>query len=247
LSAPAEVSMGDKWFEIATFNHFWIQRRFQVLRRLAGELISGAREIAEIGCGHGLLQLQIERAYSREVMGFDLNEFALRRNLSHFSSVCCYDIHQENPEFKRRFDLIFLFDVLEHIGNEDQFLKSLLFHLAPEGNVVVNVPAGPWLISAYDIAAGHKRRYSIYSLRKATERNQLEVMDWSYWGFPLVPALMLRKIRFLRNDDENNIISVGFDPKSKTINQILKLASRCELIPQKFLGTSLMAVFRPQS
>ena len=153
--------MGDDWFDVATLDHFWIQRRFAVLKRLAGGLISGARELAEVGCGHGLLQLQIERAYSRGVTGLDLNEFALKRNQSDFSPVCCYDIHQRNPDFKQRFDVIFLFDVLEHIEDENQFLDSLLFHLAPEGNVIVNVPAGQWLFSPYDIAAGHKRRYSI--------------------------------------------------------------------------------------
>src|SRR5437870_3830747 len=43
LSAPAEVSMGNRWFEIASVDHFWIRRRFEVLQRLAGDLIANAR------------------------------------------------------------------------------------------------------------------------------------------------------------------------------------------------------------
>jgi hypothetical protein len=66
LSPPAEVSMADRWFDVAAIDHFWIRRRFEVLQRLAGGLIASAREIAEIGCGHGLLQLQIEKAYDRD-------------------------------------------------------------------------------------------------------------------------------------------------------------------------------------
>ena len=62
LSSPGEVSMAEQWFEIASMDHFWVRRRFEVLRRLAGSLIPSAREIAEIGCGHGLLQRQIEDA-----------------------------------------------------------------------------------------------------------------------------------------------------------------------------------------
>lgn len=246
LSTPAEVSMGDDWFEVATSNHFWIQRRFAVLKRLAGGLISGAREIAEIGCGHGLLQQQVERTYSRAVTGFDLNEFALNRNQSDSSPVCCYDIHQQNPEFQSRFDVILLFDVLEHIKNEDQFLKALLFHLTPNGSVVVNVPAGQWLFSPYDIAAGHKRRYSLASLRKTVELNHLKIADWSYWGLPLIPALLIRKLLLSRKRSQNNVISAGFDPGSATMNQIMDQLSQCEPIPQKFLGTSLMAVVKPQ-
>lgn len=239
--------MGDDWFDVATFDHFWIQRRFAVFQRLAGGLISGAGELAEVGCGHGLLQLQMERAYSRGVTGLDLNEFALKRNQSDFSPVCCYDIHQRNPDFKQRFGVIFLFDVLEHIEDEDQFLDSLLFHLAPDGNVIVNVPAGQWLFSPYDVAAGHKRRYSIRSLRDVAERNQLQVANWSYWGLPLVPALLLRKLSLLLQQDGKNVISRGFDPGSPAMNRILGMVSRFEFIPQKVLGTSLMAVFKPRN
>src|ERR1700675_2325409 len=92
LSSPAEVSMADCWFEIASIEHFWVRRRFDVLRTLAGDLIASAKEMAEIGCGHGLLQKQIEDGYGREVAGFDLNEYALKQNVSRRSSVSCYDI-----------------------------------------------------------------------------------------------------------------------------------------------------------
>jgi 2-polyprenyl-3-methyl-5-hydroxy-6-metoxy-1,4-benzoquinol methylase len=244
LSAPAAVSMADQWFEIAAIDHFWIRRRFDVLRRLAGGLISAAREMAEIGCGNGLLQRQIEETYGREVTGFDLNEYALRQNLSRISKVCCYDIYQEDMALRERFDLIFLFDVLEHVADEDRFFKALMFHLAPGGKVVVNVPAGMWAYSAYDEAAGHARRYSIRTLRAAAERNNLEVTDWSYWGLPLVPALALRKLWLIGHHDQNKIISAGFDSRTPAINKTLGFVARCEPIPQKFLGTSLMAVLQ---
>jgi 2-polyprenyl-3-methyl-5-hydroxy-6-metoxy-1,4-benzoquinol methylase len=144
LSAPAQVSMADRWFEIASADHFWVRRRFGVLQRLADRLIRNARKIAEVGCGHGLLQQQIEEAYGREVSGFDLNETALKRNVSSTKSVYCYDIYERHPSLREGFDVIFLFDVLEHITDEDRFLKALLFHLAPGGQLVVNVPAGQW-------------------------------------------------------------------------------------------------------
>lgn len=242
LSAPAEVSMADRWFEIAAIDHFWIRRRFEVFRRLAGNSIADAREIAEIGCGHGLLQLQIEEAYGREVVGFDLNEIALKRNVSRRSPVNCYDIHQKAPALRGKFSLIFLFDVLEHIRDEYSFLSALLFHLAPSGKLIVNVPAGMWAFSPYDVAAGHLRRYSIRSLREAATRSNLEVKNWTYWGLPLAPTLLLRKLWLLGKKDQDTIISTGFGPRSNLINQVLGMVSRCEPIPQSFLGTSLLAV-----
>jgi SAM-dependent methyltransferase len=244
LSAPAPVSNADCYFQIADVDHFWVHRRFEVFRRLAGSLIGDAREIAEVGCGHGLIQRQVEQVYNREVAGFDLSEFALRRNLSRRSTVFCYDICEKSPQFKARFDLIFLFDVLEHIDDEDCFLRAILFHLAPRGSLVVNVPAGQWLFSAYDRAAGHKRRYSIGSLRKAADRSEFQVAHWCYWGLPLLPVLMLRKVLLAGKRDREEIYSAGFDSRSRFINALLGLLSQCEPANQRFLGASLMAVLR---
>jgi SAM-dependent methyltransferase len=244
LSSPAEVSMANWWFEIATIDHFWIQRRFEVLRRLAGSLIPGAREIAEIGCGHGLLQRQIEETYGREVTGFDLNEFALKQSLARLSNIFCYDIYQQHPSLRQRFDLVFLFDVLEHMADEDRFLRAVMFHLAPGGKLVLNVPAGKWAYSAYDEAAGHVRRYSMRSLQDTAGRNHLQTARSSYWGLPLAPTLLLRRLWLLgkRDRDRDKIISAGFSPRSKVLNRLLSLVSTCEPIPQRFLGTSIMAV-----
>jgi len=236
--------MGNRWFEIASIDHFWIRRRFEVLKRLAGNLISNAKHIAEIGCGHGLLQLQIEDAYGWEVTGFDLNEFALKHNVSRVSPVCCYDIYQRDSALRGRFDLIFLFDVLEHIADEDSFLTALKFHLAPGGKLIVNVPAGEWAYSSYDEAAGHVRRYAISSLRDAARRNNLEVIAWTYWGLPLVPTLALRKLWLMGNHDPDKILSAGFDSRTGIINHLMEILSRCEPIPQTFLGTSLMGVLQ---
>jgi SAM-dependent methyltransferase len=234
--------MADRWFEIAAIDHFWIRRRFEVLQRLAGGAVASAREIAEIGCGHGLLQLQIEEAYDRDVTGFDLNEVALKQNVSRRSAINCYDIYQKDLALRGKFDLIFLFDVLEHITDEDGFLGAVLFHLAPGGKLAVNVPAGTWAFSEYDVAVGHVRRYSIGSLREMAKRNHLEIADCTYWGMPLLPALALRKIWLLGKDDKNQIVYAGMDSRSEVINRLLRLVSQCEPIPQMVLGTSLMAV-----
>lgn len=243
-SAPAAVSMADRWFEIASIDHFWVRRRFDVFRRLTGKLVANARVVAEIGCGHGLLQRQIEDAFGRDVTGFDLNEFALKQNCSRRSPVCCYDIFQKDPALCGKFDLILLFDVLEHIDAEDQFLAALMFHLAPEGKLVINVPAGQWAYSSYDRAAGHVRRHSIRSLSAVAKRNCLKVEKWSYWGLPLLPALALRKLWLAGKCDEDDVISAGFDSRTSAINDLLRLLARCEPIPQKLAGSSLMAVLR---
>jgi len=93
LTPPTKVSMTDGYFELASLGHFWVRRRFEVFQKLAGKLVSSAREMAEIGCGQGLLKR--EMAYGREVMGFDLNDNGLKHNLSQRSRVICYDVFQK--------------------------------------------------------------------------------------------------------------------------------------------------------
>jgi SAM-dependent methyltransferase len=244
LSAAAEVSMGDRWFDISATDHFWFRRRFAVLQQLAGGLITGAKEIAEIGCGHGLLQRQVEDAYGREVSGFDLNEYALRRNVSRRSRVYCYDIFQREPALRERFDVILLFDVLEHIREEDAFLNAMMFHLAAKGRVIVNVPSGQWAFSPYDEAVGHVRRYSIDLLKETACRNGLDVETCSYWGLPLVPILMARKLWLMGARDKTRIITTGFDSRWPALNSALRILSSCDVVPQRLLGASLMAVLR---
>src|SRR5579863_1736766 len=146
-SAPAAVSMTDDWYEVANADHFWIRRRFDVMDRLAGPVIRNAHGIAEIGCGNGLVQKSIEDHYGMAVAGFDLNELALKQNVSSMSPVYCYDIHQRSEDFRARFDVVLLFDVLEHIVDEGAFLESVKYHMTGSGTLIVNVPAHQSLYS----------------------------------------------------------------------------------------------------
>jgi SAM-dependent methyltransferase len=245
--APETVSMADCWYEVASLDHFWIRRRFDVLKLLAGPLIRQADRIAEIGCGNGLVQRCIEDEYGVPVAGFDLNELALKNNISRLSPIYCYDIHRHSPEFHARFDLVLLFDVLEHISDEAAFLRSVSYHMTKFGTLIVNVPANQSLYSNYDRAAGHFRRYSIRALDKVMGRNGLRMRSSTYWGAPLLPLLMVRKALMSFRRTTNEIIASGFDPGSRAMNYGLGQLARWEPIPQKLLGTSLMGVFQKEA
>jgi len=243
LSGAMPVNMGDWWFDVATTDHFWIRRRFEVMTRLADSEVRKSKRVAEIGCGNGLLQRDIEDYFGIPVAGFELNEIALQKNVSRMSPLYCYDIHQRNPEFRAHFDLLLLFDVLEHIEDESGFLQSVKFHLAESGTLLINVPAHEFFFSDYDRAAGHVRRYSMSQLAKVAERNGLKARAFTYWGLPLVPLLLLRKTISMQRTNGK----IGFDARGDTLNRLLSLVARCEPIPQQFLGTSVMAVLENQT
>lgn len=243
LTSPMPVNMGDWWFDVATTDHFWIRRRFDVMRKLADSVFRNSSRVAEIGCGNGLLQRQIEDHYGIPVAGFELNEIALQKNVSRQSPLYCYNIHQHNPEFHSHFDLILLFDVLEHIEDESQFLQSVKFHLADSGTLLVNVPAHQFFFSDYDRAAGHVRRYSANQLRKVAEQNGFRVSALTYWGLPLIPLLLARKAMSMSKDNGKS----GFDAKGVTMNRLLGALAKCEPLPHRWIGTSVMAVLKNQT
>ena len=58
--------MSDNYFQLADTHHFWVHRRFKVMQKLAGNLLTSAR----VACGHGLLQRQVEKEYEREMTAF---------------------------------------------------------------------------------------------------------------------------------------------------------------------------------
>lgn len=246
-SRPLTGIMAEPYFDLATPRHFWCRRRFEVLQMLAGDRLRAARKAAEIGCGNGVLQRQIEDAYELAPAGFDLHEAALRKSMTRRGAVYCYDIHERAPEFHKAFDLLLLFDVLEHIEDQDRFLDAARFHLAEGGAILLNVPALQWLYSAYDRVQGHYRRYSLADVEDVARRNGFDARKSTYWGGPLVAVAALRKAALMLRSAGQDDYARGFDPGSEWMNKLLYRYSTLEALPQRAGGTSVMAVLEMRS
>jgi SAM-dependent methyltransferase len=64
----------------------------------------------------------------------------------------------------RRFDCVLYIDVLEHIERDRDELARVAHKLAPGGHLIVMSPAHAFLMSQFDHAIGHYRRYDKHSL-----------------------------------------------------------------------------------
>ena len=58
------------------------------------------------------------------------------------------------------FDTILMLDVLEHVPNPEQMLGSAKRVLAPDGRIVITVPAFECLWTSHDDLNHHLRRYT---------------------------------------------------------------------------------------
>ena len=247
LSEALPVNMTDYWHDIASLEHFWVRRRLAVFRALAGQAARDMAPAADVGCGRGLLQSQLEREYGLAVDGFDLDENALAHNVSAVSGLHVYNIHDRLPELAGKYKTIFLFDVLEHVTDELGFLASALHHLQPGGLLYVNLPAYQHLFSAYDTMAGHLRRYTLAQAEDLGRRAGLRLVASTYWGAPYYPLLVVRKFLLRLKKTESDIVATGFDAKSDMLNTALGHLGRLEPLPQRVFGTSVMLAWQKGS
>ena len=146
--------------------------------------------------------------------GIDLNLSALKASISCKGKLFCYDIFEERPEFRETYDFLLLFDVLEHIEDQLGFLTRASDFVRPGGWIAINVPARQELFSAFDAQVGHVRRYSLESLSEVVATAGLNEKVTTYWGYPLVPLLWVRKI-MLRGAQGGKVIQTGFSPRSR--------------------------------
>ena len=74
-----------------------------------------------------------------------------------------------------------LFDVLEHIENDEVFLQDLSIKMNDGGVLLLSVPAFSSLWSSEDDIDGHFRRYTIATLRKVVQKTEFEIEYCSYF------------------------------------------------------------------
>ncbi len=180
-------------------SHFWFVSRRRIFfdlldRELRGE---SALRVLEVGCGAGGMLGPLQRYGT--VHGLDIDrdyvQYCAQRG---FQRVLCGSGY-ELPFPDASFDLVCLFDTIEHIPEEQLAMAEIARVLKPGGRVFFSVPAYQWLWSQNDKIAHHCRRYTAGRLRLALQSAGLAVRRMSYFNaflLPLiVPAILLQKLR----------------------------------------------------
>jgi SAM-dependent methyltransferase len=178
--------------------HFWFRARnrliFGVTRNLTSDLAPGYR-VLEVGCGTGnVLRVLRQACPHGKVVGlelwFDGLRFAQQRSEG---PLVQGDVR--NSPFGKPFDLIGMFDVLEHVPEELETLIALREALVPGGRLMLTVPAHQYLWSYFDQAAHHCRRYSSREIRARLLEAGFQVESLSQFMTCIFPIVWLfRKV-----------------------------------------------------
>jgi SAM-dependent methyltransferase len=82
-----------------------------------------------------------------------------------------------------------LFDVVEHMRDDQEFLKTIRIHLSSRGRIYLTVPAYQALWSGADVVAGHYRRYRRLPLKDLLESVGFEV-EFATGFFRFLPPVI---------------------------------------------------------
>ncbi len=196
-------------------HHFWFRTRSAIVativRQVTAKLKSGYR-VLEVGCGSGnMLHMLEQTCQSETVIGMDL--FAEGLHFARQRTNCALvqgDMHAS--PFGVQFEIISLFDVIEHLPDDRAVLDSLHTMLVPGGTLLLTVPAFPTLWSYFDEAAHHCRRYERAEMERKLIEAGYEVEYLSYFMatiFPLtwfnrrLAAILNKKFRGKQNPPIN--------------------------------------------
>jgi len=143
--------------------HFWFRARNRAITAVFESLRSGLRpgyRVLEVGCGTGsvLRDLQMS-ATGGTVIGMDLHVEGLRYAQARVNPALLVVADAGHPPFSVRFDVVGLFDVIEHLDDDVAVLKQLREVLTAGGALMLTVPAHKSLWSYFDVVAHHRRRY----------------------------------------------------------------------------------------
>lgn len=110
--------------------------------------------VLEIGCNKGFAVLALDRLGFKNLHGVDMSPVDIQKAKALVPSAKfqCLDAHPYLRKNRKKFDVILLKAVLEHIPKNEvvPFLKSMREGLKDEGLVIVDVPNMDWIVSPHE-------------------------------------------------------------------------------------------------
>ncbi len=171
--------------------HWWYRARRKVIMGMFHRCFCGRKDlrILDIGCGAGTI-LKGLSVYGEAVGLDECPEAVEKARRWSGCEVRLGSIPSEIPSDIGHYDVVCLFDVIEHLSDDGRALGCACGLLKPGGCVFLTVPAVPWIYGIHDEINGHQRRYDMSSLYSTLRKAGFRRIQLSYFNSLLAPALI---------------------------------------------------------
>jgi SAM-dependent methyltransferase len=166
--------------------YWWYRARSDMLRAVLGPYVAPVRRLLDVGSADGP---SVGWLTAPQKVSLDLDTRGLRAPGGVCGSLLAL------PFADQTFDVVTAFDVVEHCDPEQAALAELRRVLAPEGRLLMSVPAYQWAWSDHDVANGHHRRYTRPGAVASLEAAGFEVLRATYGFGAVFPAFAAERAR----------------------------------------------------
>lgn len=176
-------------------DNFWFQARNTLIVWALQKYCRNFKSFFEVGCGTGYVLMNISKAFPNVKMyGSELFTEGLAFSKKRMPKATLMQMDARSIPFREEFDVIGIFDVLEHIKEDELVLSQIYKALKPKGFIVLTVPQHTWLWSQTDDYAHHVRRYRAKELREKLHRAGFEILRNTSFVTTLLPAMMISRL-----------------------------------------------------
>jgi len=209
-------------------DYWWFIGRKKIIQTMIENELKKNRnlKILDVGCGTGGTTSDLKRFGA--VYGIDFSfsalQFSTKRGLQVLKGAV-----NKLPFLDDTFDMITMFDALEHIEDDLLVVKELSRILKKTGMIFITVPAYQFLWSGHDVAVSHFRRYNSKSISKVVSKGGLTMYRMSYFiTIPFLPIALFRLFSKLKTKKPKSDLAVIRFPKliDKIFQNILFFESK---------------------
>lgn len=237
-------------YALAEADHWWFEGRRAILRNVMRKWLPKTErlKLLDVGCGPGgMLDLLTEFG---EVHALDDSEDALgycRERLGSRVALHKGSVLGGLPDGVE-FDVITAFDVIEHVRDGAEGLRSLRAALKRDGLLFCTVPAYKFLWSIHDDINHHFRRYTAHMLREELVAAGFSVQYISYFNsllfLPIAAARLLGRLFPTQRGSESDL-STPHHIFNTMLTSVFGIESHLLRAMRFPFGVSILAVASP--
>ncbi|MDB4793609.1 class I SAM-dependent methyltransferase [Methylacidiphilales bacterium] len=176
-------------------SNFWFRARNQLILWALKKYCPDFRSLLEVGCGTGYVLSGIAKTFPDSMLyGSEIFTAGLEIAAARLPSVALMQMDARSIPFVDEFDVIGIFDVLEHIQEDERVLAQLHAALKPKGFMLLTVPQHTWLWSQMDEYGCHVRRYEAADLHRKIESAGFRIVRTTSFVSILLPAMVASRL-----------------------------------------------------